>query len=147
MQMSNSLSEQQVEDLCTIVESPNFKRTVARLASSDQSNRLGRRPNPSGQGVHNGSKREVKPGIRAFSEPFENDPESGIFLPKEAEYSLTTDSVSYGLKMGTVSYMYPDDTSGVTRSDTELSSLASNVSAEEGQQAVFAEGVCTSARL
>lgn len=124
MQMSNSLSDQQVEDLCTIVESPDFKRAVARVASH-QSSPMGRQPHPS----KHSSKREVKPGIRAFSEPFETDPESGIFLPKEAEYSLTADSVSLAVKMGVVQALYPD-TSGVTRSDTEASALASNVSAE-----------------
>jgi hypothetical protein len=107
------------------------------IKRATQSSTQGRQSNLSAQG----SARGVKPGIRAFSEPFENDPESGIFLPKEAEYSLT-DTLSYGAKMATVSYMYPGDTSGVTRSDTEISATISNVRARGRQRLDSAEGVC-----
>lgn len=71
-------------------------------------------------------KKKVQPGILAFATPFENDPASGIFLPHEAEYSLTADSGSYNFMMDALELvitgeLYPD-TSGRTRSSLEPAS-------------------------
>jgi hypothetical protein len=92
-----------VNRFCALVQYPGLRDSLLRRGASQHtanpaqpSSRQAPQQKPQASPA---PKQQAQAGVLEFSDPFENDPESGIFLPHEAEYSLTASSSSYDFMM------------------------------------------------
>jgi len=109
------MSDAELEAYCQAAHDPVMEQAIARSMEGPSRRTQATTQHP-----------RAKPSD--FNTPFLRDPVSNLYLPHNAEYSLTADSNSYATMMNTLPAGVYTDTTGKSRSNLEPASAATIVS-------------------